>query len=86
MNPPHPTIINSPLLSIREVVYFGAIKVTFIKVKRLTENDNGKTLAEMGFKNDETLTIYKKTNLTSSKMPLLTPENKINARAKATFT
>ena len=40
----------------------------------------------MGFKNDETLTIYKKTNLTSSKMPLLTPENKINARAKATFT
>lgn len=40
----------------------------------------------MGFKRDEVLTIYKKQTTTQSKMPLLTSDNKINARAKAVFT
>lgn len=53
---------------------------------QIKDSDNGKTLADMMFKNDEVLTIYKKQTNTASKMPLLTPENKINARAKAVFT
>ena len=54
--------------------------------QQVRDNENGKTLGEMGFKTDDTLAIHRVANTTASKMPLLTPENKINARATAVFS
>lgn len=52
----------------------------------IRDNDNGKTLAELGFKSNEVLSVYKKGNSSVSKMPLLDSENKLNERAKFLFT
>ena len=52
----------------------------------LKDTDNGKTLSELGFKSDTQLQVFKKGAQSVSKMPLLTPENKLNDRAKFHFT
>lgn len=52
----------------------------------LRDKDNGKTLAELGFKSNEALIVRKKATQSVSKMPLLTAEGKLNERAKFVFT
>lgn len=52
----------------------------------IRETDNGKTLGELGFKPNETLNVFKKGIQSTSTMPLLTMENKLNGRANYLFT
>ena len=52
----------------------------------ITDLDNGKTLAELNFKKNETINLYKKQVTTTSNMPLLNPDNRLNARATDLFT
>jgi len=63
------------------------IKLTsFASQVRIEDSDNGRTLGELNFKANETLSIFKKGTQAVSAMPLLTKENKLNDRAQFLFT